>query len=186
MQFNNHFSLLDRHAFLSASTYSWIRYDDDKFDARWFTAQAAQRGTDLHNLAKEMIRLGVKLPNTKKTLNSYVNDCIGFKMSPEVVLFYSDNCFGTADAIGFKKNTLRIFDLKTGITKASVDQLLIYAALFCFEYRFKPFEIEYDLRIYQNDEIIQYDVDPDDVMHIMDRIQYFDKRINGLKQEALA
>ena len=41
--------------------------------------QATQRGTELHALASELIRLGVKLPKTNKTLNLYVNDAIGFK-----------------------------------------------------------------------------------------------------------
>lgn len=185
MDFAKHYNLEGRHAFLSPSNYAWIRYDDEKFDARWFTAMAAQRGTELHELAKNLIRLGVKLPNTKNTLNLYVNDAIGYRMVPEQILYYSDNCFGTADTISFRRSKgrwiLRIHDLKTGISKASVDQLLVYAALFCLEYSFMPFDIEYDLRIYQEDEVQMFETDPADIVHIMDRIKTFDKRIEVLK-----
>jgi len=174
------------HAFLSASKYSWINYDEDKLDRTFLNAMAAQRGTELHQLANDLIRLGVKLPATKKTLNLYVNDAIGFKMNPEQVLFVSENCFGTADAISFKKNKLRIHDLKNGVTPTSEHQLEIYAAMFCLEYGFKPFEIEIELRIYQNDEVRIYDADPVDVDLIMRKIINFDKRITAMRMEALS
>jgi hypothetical protein len=150
------------------------------------TALAAQRGTELHDLAHNLIRLGVKLPRTPKTLNLYVNDAIGFRMTPEQILYYSDNSFGTADAISFRKNKLQIHDLKTGTTPTSVRQLEVYAALFCLEYRMKPFDIEIELRIYQNDEIQIFEADPDIIFHIMDKIITFDKRIDALKMEALS
>jgi len=105
-------------------------------------------------------------------------------MKTEQILYYSDNCFGTADAIAFRKNFLRIHDLKTGLTPVSERQLEVYAALFCLEYRVKPFEIEIELRIYQNDEIQIYEVDPDVITHIMDRIVTFDKRIEAIRMEA--
>lgn len=183
MHFNKHFKLEGRHAFLSPSQYHWIRYSDEKFEERVLTSMAAQRGTELHQLASELIRLGVKLPSTGATLNRYVNDALGYRMTPEQVLYYSDVCFGTADAIGFRRNTLRIFDLKTGVSKASVDQLLVYAALFCHEYKFKPFDIKYDLRIYQSDEVQVFEVDPEDIVHIMDRIVTFDRRYTELMTE---
>lgn len=184
MNFNKHFNLVGRHAFLSPSQYHWIRYDDEKLDARFLTNLAAQRGTDLHALAHEAIRLGVKLQG-RGTLAKYVNECIGHRMTPEQVLYYSDNCFGTADAIDFRNFLLRIFDLKNGETPAKVDQLLVYAAIFCLEYGFKPFDIQYDLRIYQLDEVVPYEVDPKDIAYIMDRIIAFDKRINQLKEAVL-
>lgn len=185
MRWNNHFRLEGRHAFLSPSQYSWIRYDDDKLESRFLTSREAQRGTDLHELAKNLIRLGVRLPKNTVTLNNYVNDCIGFRMTPEQSLYYSEYCFGTADAIHFnpKKMLLRIFDLKTGVTKTSVDQLLVYAAIFCLEYNFKPFELSYDLRIYQNDEVQTFDTDPGDIARIMDRIIWFDKKLTALHEE---
>jgi hypothetical protein len=182
--FNTHSQLLGTHAFLSASNYHWINYDDDKLERMWTAAQAAQRGTDLHALAHDLIRLGVRLPTRKTTLNEYVNDAIGYRMVPEQKLFYSLNCYGTADCIGFRRNTLRIHDLKTGVTPASMQQLLVYAALFCLEYRHRPFEIEMDLRIYQNDVVEKWEPDPDAIFHVMDRIVTFDKRINEMRMEA--
>lgn len=186
MRFNKHFDLVGRHAFLSASKYHWRRYDDDKFDDVYRRAIAAQRGTDLHNLASEAIRLGVKLPRTKGTLNSYVNDAIGYRMTPEQVLYYSDNAFGTADAIGFRDGMLRIHDLKTGITPTKVDQLEIYVAFFCLEYEVLPTEIQMELRIYQNDEIAIFEPDPMEITSLMDRVVQFDKRIKAIQQEVFA
>jgi hypothetical protein len=148
------------------------------------SAQAAQRGVELHAFASEAIRLGVKLPRTTKSLNQYVNDAIGFRMSPEQILYFSDNAFGTADAICFRNNILRVHDLKTGVTPASEHQLEVYAALFCLEYRFKPFDIGMELRIYQNDEVSIFEPSPDTIVHIMDKIVAFDKIITTMKEEA--
>lgn len=184
MLFNKHLSLQGQHAFLSASKYHWINYDEEKLDATYVAALAARRGTELHAFAHEAIRLGIKLPSSKKTLNMYVNDAIGYRMSPEQILYYSDNAFGTADAISFRRSTLRIHDLKTGITPTSVHQLEVYAALFCLEYRFKPFDIQTELRIYQSDQVTIWDADPDVITHIMDKIVTFDKRINAIRLEA--
>lgn len=186
MLFNKHLNLTGQHAFLSASKYHWINYDEDKLDRVFKARLASQRGTDLHNFALEAIRLGIKLPKTPKTMHLYVNDCIGYRMTPEQILYYSENAFGTADAVSFRKNKLRIFDLKTGLSPCSVHQLEVYAALFCLEYRFKPFEIEIELRIYQNDEVQIYEADPDVITHIMDKIVMFDKRITALRLEAMS
>jgi len=185
MIFNKHSALVGQHAFLSASKYHWIGYDDDKLERVYVAAMAAQRGTELHTLAHELIRLGVKLGRSPKTLNMYVNDAIGYRMTPEQPLFYSTNCYGTVDAISFRKNKLRIHDLKTGITQTSEHQLEVYAALFCLEYRYKPFDIEIELRIYQNDEIRIYEGDPDTITHIMEKIKSFDKRISLMQKEGL-
>jgi len=184
MLFNKHFNLAGTHAFLSASNYHWINYDEEKLDRAFIASMAARRGTELHAFAHEAIRLGIRLPNTEATLNLYVNDAIGFKMVSEQVLFYSANCYGTADTIAFRKGRLRIHDLKTGVTEASVHQLEVYSALFCLEYRHKPTEIQIELRIYQNDGVRIYDADPDVITHIMDRIVYFDKRIQAIRLEA--
>lgn len=185
MNFNQHYDLVGRHAFLSASKYHWINYDDEKLDATFRTQLAAQRGTDMHELGYNLIRMGVKLPKTQKTINMYVNDAIGFRMIPEQILYYSENSFGTADCISFHKGVLRIHDLKTGITRTSEHQLEVYVALFCLEYAISPNEIVIELRIYQNDDMQIYIPDPDDIFHIMDRIITFDKRINQIKAEAL-
>lgn len=185
MIFNEHSNLAGQHAFLSASKYSWINYNEDKIDRVYIAALAAKRGTEIHAFAHEAIRLGVKLPKTPKTLHLYVNDAIGYRMSSEQILYYSDVAFGTADTIAFRRNKLRIHDLKTGVTQTSEKQLEVYAALFCLEYRIKPFEIETELRIYQNDEVRIYDVDPDSIVHIMSKVMAFDKRIKALRQEVL-
>jgi hypothetical protein len=184
MRFNTHSNLAGSHALLSPSNYHWTNYDDQKLEARVFASFAAKRGTDLHELAQRMIRLGVKLPKTTETLNEYVNDAIGFRMTPEVMLFYSMNCYGTTDAIGFSRNKLRIHDLKTGITQTSVTQLEVYAALFCLEYDVKPIDIEIELRIYQNDEVRVYEGDVLSITRIMDQIVYFDKKIDEMRLEA--
>lgn len=183
MDFNDHYYLEGKHAFLSASSYHWIRYDEDKLAKTFINQKAKQRGTELHSLAHDLIRLGVKLPASPKTLNLYVNDAIGFKMNPEQVLMYSDNAFGTADAICFRKNKLRIHDLKTGEHQASFEQLEVYCAFFCLEYSMSPFDIQMELRLYQNDECTIFEPDPDKIVHIMDRLITFDKLLNTLKAE---
>jgi Protein of unknown function (DUF2800) len=186
MLFNTHSNLVGQHAFLSASKHHWINYDDEKLDRVFIAAMAAQRGTELHALAHELIRLGVKLPGNQKALNRYVNDAIGYRMRSEQILWYSDNAFGTADTIAFRRNLLRIHDLKTGVTPTSHHQLEVYAALFCLEYKFKPFDIEIEMRIYQSDEVRIYAADPNDIAHIMDKIISFDRRITAIRNEAMS
>lgn len=183
MNFNTHSDLEGQHAFLSPSYYHWLNYDIPKLSDRYITALAAQRGTRLHEFACEAIQLGIKLPRSPKTLNLYINDAIGYKMIPEQVLHYSSNCFGTADAISFKKKVLRIHDLKTGTTPGNMHQLEIYAALFCLEYKVQPADIEIELRIYQGDEVSVYNPDPNDIIFIMDKIITFDKHIEQIKME---
>ena len=183
MNFNKHYSLEGKHAFLGASKYHWINYDADKLVDSYTKFQATLNGTILHDFACQCITLGQKLPKSQKTLNMYVNDAIGFKMKPEQVLYYSDNCFGTADAIIFRNNLLRIHDLKTGVTRAHMEQLEIYAALFCLEYNKKPSDIDMELRIYQNNEIIVHNPTVEDISPIMDKIITFDKIIDKMKIE---
>ena len=181
MDFNTHSELAGLHAFLSASKYHWINYDEEKLSVSYKKFLATQRGTRLHDFACECIQLGVKLPKSRKTLNLYVNDAIGYKMTPEQPLFYSENCFGTADAICFRQNLLRIHDLKTGETPASIHQLIVYAALFCLEYRINPQDIGMELRLYQLDEVIVHTQAQEEVKLVMDKIIVFDKRIAKMK-----
>lgn len=183
MIFNNHAKLEGMHAFLGASKYHWINYDEDKLMYTYNNYLATLKGTELHAFAASCIKLNQKLPKSKKTLNSYVNDAIGFKMTPEQVLYYSENCFGTADAISFRNNFLRIHDLKTGVTPAHIEQLLIYAALFCLEYNIKPGEIQIELRLYQSDEILVCNPTAEDILPIMDKIITFDKIITKARLE---
>ena len=144
---------------------------------------ATEKGTVLHGFAAQCITLGQKLPRSNKTLNMYVNDAIGFKMIPEQVLYYSDNCFGTADSISFRNNFLRIHDLKTGVIPAHMEQLKVYAALFCLEYKKKPSDISMELRIYQNDEVLIENPMVDDILPIIDKIISFDKIITKIQME---
>jgi len=182
MIWNRHLGLEGSHAFLSASKYHWVNYDEQKLDDVYSKFRAAQKGTELHEFASKAIRLGVKLPRTPKTLNLYVNDAIGFKMMTEVTLYYSDNCFGTADAICFRQNLLRIHDLKTGSSPASIKQLEIYAALFCLEYREDPKKIGCELRLYQSDQVLVHEPEAEEILYIMQKIRDFDQRINMMRE----
>lgn len=182
MNFLKHSDLAGKHAFLSASKYNWINYDDEKLVRTYKKQQAVYQGTLLHDLAYRCISLGQKLPDVQKTLNMYVNDAIGYKMTPEQVLFYSENCFGTADAISFRNKELRIHDLKTGSSKTHIEQLMVYAALFCLEYKKKPGNIKIELRIYQNNEILIHNPEADEIGPIMDKIIRFDKLIKEIKE----
>ena len=192
MKFNNHINLEGLHAPFSASQSAWLRYDDAKAREAYERKKAAERGTRLHNWAKETIDLGIKQPKSKKTLYEYVNDAIGFKMSTEVVLFYTDRFFGTADAISFRKNPktgryiLRIHDLKTGVVgkaDSHIEQLQVYAALFCLEYKWKPNEIDMELRVYKKDEVVYCEPNPEDIINIMNKIIHLDKLLAKIDNE---
>ena len=183
MIFKNHSNLVGQHAFLGASKYHWINYSDEKIAEHYSSYMAKQRGTELHEFAARCIELGQKLPRSKKTLNLYVNDAIGYRMKPEQVLVYSENCFGTADAISFKNNLLRIHDYKSGMIPAHMEQLEIYAALFCLEYNKNPRDIEMELRIYQFDDATIHKPDPEVILQIMERIIASDKIIAKIKAE---
>lgn len=188
-KFNYHGELEGRHAVLSASKYSWIRYSDGKFIEAFRNDQAARKGTELHEIAKSLILNGIKLPKTTKTLNMYVNDCIGFRMSPEVVVAANPDAFGTADAISYdeKNRFLRVFDLKTGVNEAKFDQLMIYVVYFCMEYGIRPAELKrIELRIYQNDECRIFEPDLEDLMHIWERIVTFSDYIYQIRKEVIS
>lgn len=145
---------------------------------------AALRGTQLHAFAAQCIALGQKLPRTHQTLNMYVNDSIGFRMQPEQMLYYSPNCYGTTDAIGFHKKFLRIHDLKTGTSEASFDQLLVYAALFCLDYDIPPVMLSgCEARIYQNDDVRIMQFETDDIVPIVDKIVTFDSLLAEFKED---
>src|SRR5689334_21881655 len=182
MIFNQHSELAGKHAFLSPSNPSWLNYDGQKLEARYHTVMAAKRGTDLHALAHESIRLGSKLATGNRALASYVTDAINYKMVCEQTLFYSDNCFGTPDTMCFRRNKLGIHDLKTGITATTEKQLEVYAALFCLEYDVDPFTIDIELRIYQRDEIRVFEAIPERIADIMQKIILFDQYIQDIKE----
>ena len=183
MNFINHSNLEGLHAVFSPSQCSWLRYDDEKAIEVYSNKKAAELGTRLHEWAKTTIDLKLKQPRSNKTIYMYVNDAIGFKMDTEVVLYYSDRFFGTADAICFRDNILRIHDLKTGKTAVHIEQLEIYAALFCLEYKVKPSEIENELRINQNNEVLYHNPEPEEIKDIMDKIVYLDKILEKYEKE---
>ena len=182
MNFNKHLNLEGAHALFSPSQSSWLRYDDEKAIEARSKRNAAEMGTRLHAWAKETIDLGIKQPRSKKTIYAYVNDAIGYKMDAEVVLYYSDRFFGTADAICFRNNFLRIHDLKTGRLPVHMEQLEIYAALFCLEYKIKPGEIGMELRIYQNDEVIVHTPTAEDIVPIINKIVHLDKILDKIER----
>lgn len=212
MNFNRHFDKEGRHAVLSASSWRWLNDDQDSVIQRITSSYSQTIGTILHDFAARHIRYRIKLNKYDKknamlellsngipgyvidtldfdqmfeNLMAYVNDGVGFKMHPEVVLYFSDNFFGTADAIQFNENerVLRIHDYKSGVIPAHIEQLEIYAALFCLEYRYKPHEIETHLRIYQSNEVLCHDPEPDEIRAVVDKITGLDKFLNQMKQE---
>lgn len=192
LQFNNHYKLEGLHAPFSPSQSSWLRYDDDRAMEVFENKKAAEMGTRLHQWAKDTIDLGIKQPRSGKTIYSYVNDAIGYRMNTEVVLFYSPRFFGTADAISFRseknhpRGILRIHDLKTGKVgkiESHIEQLEIYAALFCLEYRMKPGDIDMELRVYKNDDVICHAPEPERIVAIMNQIMHLDKLIEEYNGE---
>ena len=207
MNFFNHNELKGKHALLAPSQPYWLEYDEGKLFQKMVSTYAQSMGTLLHELAETLIKHGIKLKKTDRTVvlvhllengiprpaididriynnfMSYVNDAIGFRLTPEVPLFYSEYCFGTADAISFKNNLLRIHDYKSGTSPAKMEQLMVYAALFCLEYKYKPGEIEIELNIYQNDEIINHNPTADEIAPIMDTIVRHDRYYRELNGE---
>ena len=187
MNFNKHYNLEGKHAFFGASQYHWVNYSDEKMLQVYMNMLATERGTRLHAFAAEAIELRRKMKGGDY-FAKYVNDAIGYGMTPEVVLYYSDVCFGTADAIKFdeKKGFLRIHDLKSGATPTHFEQLMVYVAYFCLEYNVRPGDIETELRIYQEpNEKNKYDTDvriyiptTDEIVPIMDKAVTFTKAIH--------
>lgn len=182
MGFERRSELEGKHAFLSPSTYHWLNYDESKLAHRWVSWRAARRGSDIHDLAHEAIRLGIKLARSNHSLATYVNDALGYKMECEVCLYYSENCFGHADTISFRRNKLRIHDLKTGVSRTSEVQLEVYAALFCLQYGHDPSTIDIELRIYQGEDVRIYEPHPDRIRFVMDRIIDSDAYIEMMKE----
>ena len=183
MKWHEHYQLQGKHAFLSPSKYSWINYDPEKLRTSYINHKKAQEGTALHAFASMAINSKIKLANHKKAINQFVNDAIGFDMESEMVLYYSDNCFGTADAIHYDElsSVLRVHDLKTGVSPASFNQLLVYCALFCLEYDINPRALEFIARIYQFTGYEETLIDPIDVAELMEHIISCDAIIDNLQ-----
>lgn len=171
MNFNKHFDLKDKHALLSPSKPYWLNYDRDQLRNFIISQNAAAKGTKLHDLAAKLIEEGLRLRGSTQTLTAYVNDAIGYGMTPEVALVYSDKCFGHTDAIDYSRGVLRIHDLKTGSGPVHMEQLEIYAALFLLEYErvlgVNPLNTKVNLRIYQNDDVQEASPDKDRMEEII-------------------
>ena len=180
MNWKDYSYLANAHAFLSPSRYHWIRYDPVRLADSYENHKRTALGTRYHNVASELIKLRLRMPDTTASLNSFVNDGIGFGMESEQILFYSVNCYGTADAISFHNKVLRIHDLKTGVTPGSMDQLMIYAALFCLDYSEEPEETY--LRIYQGGEIQERLPDYQEIVDVMARIIEADNVITKMEE----
>ena len=210
MIWNNHKELEGKHAFLGASNYHWIGWNDQTFQEHYYNQYATQAGTAIHKLAHDCIVSRIRIGKHDKNLVDmtlyhayvpldccdssdflnnlipFVNDAIGFHMSSEVILYYNPECFGTTDAISFNEieKVLRIHDLKTGAIPAHVEQLLIYAALFCLEYHKNPTQFVTELRIYQSGQVAIFNPTPEEIEKYMDLIVMRTKTIQAyLEQE---
>lgn len=183
MRWNERGNLKGLHAPLSPSQNSWVNYDEERLMQYIANMKAKEKGTLDHEFASYAIKNRYKMSGHKKTINMFINDCIGFFMESEQTLFYSENCFGTADAINYNEQTkiLKIFDLKTGTSRVTFTQLQIYAALFCLEYNKNPYDLTFELRIYKQDEIFIDFPDPLLIQNLMDTIVHHDRLITGLK-----
>lgn len=175
MNFRKHSELSGRHALFSPSKYTWINKDEAALAEYIQNEKRKELGIRLHRLRHEHIELNLKMPRSQNSLNQFINDRIGYRMTSEQPLFYSNYVFGTSDAISFDKNRLRIHDLKTGKTPAHMEQLVIYAALFCLEYGINPKDIETELNIYQSNDILTFSPTPDDIREVSEKIILRDK-----------
>lgn len=210
MKWNDHEKLRGLHAFLGASQFRWITWDDEKLIQRYYSSFASDIGTALHDLAQSLIKNKIKLTledtnlieltlvkagfprgsfDSEKILHNllpYVNDAIGFRMDTEVILYYSPYSFGTADAIKYDdlSKKLRIHDYKSGGTPAHMEQLEIYAALFCLEYNVDPFELkDIELRIYQNYSIPTEKAESERIKQVMHLIIENDRKLKKLRED---
>lgn len=179
------FLLLNReHAFLSpSSAKTWLGKDKEYLKKKIKAEQARFIGTKKHEIAEWDIKLRMKRPNNPSTFNMYVNDAIGYRMETEVPLKYSKWCSGTADALVFKDGLLRIHDLKTGVSKTSMDQLVVYAALYCLQHDITPSDIKIELRIYQSGDVLIHEPDLDEMVHAIDYIKTASKWLDEIITE---
>lgn len=212
MNFRKHSELEGKHAILSASSWRWINDDPEDLVKRLCAQYLAPIGTILHDIARKHIKHRIKLNKYDKknvmlelveqgvpafvidtinfdsmyeNLTRYVNDCVAYKMTPEVVLAYGKYFFGTTDAIKYDEESrfLRIHDLKTGTTPAHMEQLMVYVALFCLEYAIKPTSIQVELRIYQGEAFILYEPTADEIAHVVETIIAHDNLMTKLREE---
>lgn len=63
-----------------------------------------------------------------------------------------------------------------------MEQLEIYAALFCLEYKIKPEDIHIELRIYQNDDIEIFEPTSDEINNIINKIKHLNKVLENVER----
>lgn len=209
----DHLELKGTHAPFSPSQPSWLNYTPEKLLGNYVSGYATMIGTLTHEFAEKRIKKVDKLTpegidswefylwdhkvpeyvlhNIDKeriygTLLMYVNDCIDFGMEPEKILYFSDNFYGTADAISFKRKTLRISDLKTGTSLVKDEQLLVYAAFFCLENKIKPKDIKIELRFYKELDILYCEPEPEAIESIMQIVISHNKILQSFRNGGLA
>lgn len=212
MTWNMHSNLIGKHALFNPSGVTWLNYstEEDGLEQifqRYRAQYATLIGTTMHEYAEKRIRYRLRMTKSDKNsvlmylldkgipisvidmdymfdnLYHYVNDAIGFRMDPEVILFYSDNCYGTTDAIYYRNKELRIHDYKSGRSVPHIEQPLIYAGLFCLEYGVKPKEITTNLRIYHAEEVLESTPEPEQIESVMTQIIALDKIVDKWKAE---
>lgn len=218
MNFEKHSNLEGYHATFSPSNCrTWIGKEDEAVLDMHVRSYAQQLGTAFHDIARKHIKRRTKVtksnrneivlsliedygipyyviemnPNFDNMYNTfmlYTNDCIGFRMVPEQILYHSNLCFGTTDAINsldqiLKTKVLRIHDLKTGVMPAHMEQLYVYAALFCLEYKMKPEDLQIELRLYQNGEMLNYIPEAEEIVEVMEQIKRVDSEVQKLIME---
>lgn len=207
MIWKDYSKLKNTHAFCGASNYRWRNYDVDKLIQSKVSSYATSIGTLLHEYAADNIKHRFKINKSDKrgilrylsiehgiilqsieinrlfpNLMNYVNESIDFEMDPEVTLYYSDDFYGTADAISWEDGVLRISDLKTGVTPASFMQLENYAAFFCLDYKIKPTQIKHmEFRIYQNGEVMFADPEPIILAPIIEQVIEFNRVLSDFE-----
>ena len=158
----------------SIDDFIFKKYYDERSD------RVTKEGQRILVCLKRMVK---QYPEMLDTIRAYVNDAIGYKMYTEVVLYYTQDFFGTADTLIFneKERLLRIHDLKTGVSVAHIEQLMGYAALFCLEQHIDPLSISYELCIYQGNDILVATPDGSDVKTFVDQYIAFDKAISNFE-----
>ena len=211
MQWHDHSEIDGLHAFLAPSKKSWLNYDYEKLEAAWANSWATTIGTVLHAFAEKRIRRRRRITNKSKesiedfmydngipeklidvdeyfeNLAAFINDAIGFRMVPEKGLKISDDCFGHTDAISYdeRKKILRISDYKSGKTEPSMDQLLIYAALFFIEYGKELgiglSDLKVELRIYYQGQVLYYEPEEDVMAHTVDIVLCKNRELKTIK-----
>ncbi len=112
-----------------------------------------------------------------ETVKLYVNDSVMCQMTPEEELIFTDDFWGTCDAIRFDGTNLFIFDLKTGTSPVHVEQLMIYAAYYCLANHLDPYNIKVELRIYQNVDIHVAIPEPEELHRYMQILEIDDATI---------